>query len=153
MFRKEIRTEIDILASADVIWEILTDFPSYKKWNPFILYARGELEEGSHFEVYLQPPGRKGMTFKPVWTAVDPPNELRWLEFLGPPGLLDGEHYFLLEEKGAGVIRFVQGEIFKGVLVPFLPNSLKKGTLRGFRDMNRALKKKAETVKSQMDTE
>ena len=146
MFKKEIRTEIEILASADVVWGILTDFSSFKEWNPFILYARGELAEGSHFEVYLQPHGRKGMTFKPVWTAVDPPYELRWLGFLGPPGLLDGDHYFLLEEKGSGGIRFVQGEIYKGILVPFLPNSLKKGTLRGFRDMNRALKKRAEAA-------
>jgi uncharacterized protein YndB with AHSA1/START domain len=33
---KELHTEIEIDASAERVWDILTDFASYPQWNPFI---------------------------------------------------------------------------------------------------------------------
>ena len=44
-----IETTTDIRAPAARIWSILTDFPAYPAWNPFITAAEGELvlERGS----------------------------------------------------------------------------------------------------------
>ncbi|MGH7326653.1 MAG: SRPBCC family protein, partial [Candidatus Rokuibacteriota bacterium] len=33
---KEIRTEIEIAAPAGRVWQVLTDFPDFSAWNPFI---------------------------------------------------------------------------------------------------------------------
>ncbi len=76
---RELRSEIDIGASAARVWAILTDFDSYPEWNPFILELKGELREGAQLSVKIQPPGRKAMTFRPTVRAVEPERELRWL--------------------------------------------------------------------------
>ncbi|HLE55364.1 MAG TPA: SRPBCC domain-containing protein [Thermoplasmata archaeon] len=63
---------------------------------------------------------------------------------MGIPGLFDGEHIFEIEPAGAGRTRFVQREVFRGLLVPVLARSLDRDTKRGFEEMNRALKMRAE---------
>ncbi len=42
-----IETATDIQAPAARIWSILTDFPAYPAWNPFITAAAGELRPGA----------------------------------------------------------------------------------------------------------
>jgi uncharacterized protein YndB with AHSA1/START domain len=37
---KELHSEIEIDASAERVWAILTDFASYPRWNPFIRSIR-----------------------------------------------------------------------------------------------------------------
>ncbi len=139
-----IRTEIQITAPPSRIWRLLTDFASYPKWNPFIRRATGEPGEGAKLEVYLQPSGARGMTFRPRILKAEPYCELRWLGHFLIPGLFDGEHIFTIEPLEAGRVRFVQREIFTGLLVPFFMRWLEKDTRRGFEEMSRALKARAE---------
>lgn len=142
---KEIQTEIEIAAPAGKIWDVLTDFASFPQWNPFMQKALGEPKPGNRLEVYIQPPGGMAMTFKPTVLNAEPNRELRWLGNLLLPGIFDGEHYFLIEAHGEGGARFVQGEIFTGVLVPLMVlMGLFPKTTKGFEEMNRALKERAE---------
>ncbi len=141
---KELRSEIEIQASAERVWQILTDFSSFPKWNPFIRRASGEPRIEARLEVFLQPSGARGMTFLPEVLKAEPNRELRWLGHLIVPGLFDGEHIFTIEPLGVNRVRFVQREIFTGLLVPLFARWLHTDTLRGFAEMNRALKKLAE---------
>lgn len=43
---KEINTEIEINASAEKVWQLLTDFAAYPHWNPFMRSIKGKPEEG-----------------------------------------------------------------------------------------------------------
>jgi hypothetical protein len=139
---RELRSEIDIGASAARVWAILTDFDSYPEWNPFILELRGELSEGARLSVKIQPPGRKAMTFRPTVRAVEPERELRWLGKLWVGGVFDGEHSHRLEPVDGGT-RYVQSERFSGLLVPFTSRVL-DATKEGFDAMCAALKARAE---------
>jgi hypothetical protein len=141
---KELHTEIEIQAPEATVWQILTDFASFPQWNPFIRRASGEAKTGARLEVYLQPPGASGMTFKPTVLKAEPGRELRWIGHLLLPGLFDGEHVFTIEPLGATGVHFTQRESFTGVLVPFFARSLEANTLRGFNEMNQALKARAE---------
>jgi hypothetical protein len=141
---REIFTEIEVAGPPERVWEMLTRFDAYPEWNPFIREVRGELREGGRLEVYIQPPGHKGMTFRPVLLRVLPPRELRWLGRLWLPRVFDGEHAFTIDDLGGGRARFAQGERFRGVLVPLLWGSMGRDTRRGFEDMNRALKRRVE---------
>ena len=142
---KEISTEIGISAPPGKVWEVLTDFPAFPQWNPFMQSAEGELMAGAELKVRLQPPGGMAMTFKPTILKVEPNRELRWLGKLLFPGLFDGEHYFLLEELGPGQTRFTQGERFTGILVPFMDLiGLFPKTISGFEAMNQPLKDRTE---------
>lgn len=141
---KEIVTEIGIESSAERVWQLLIDFAAYPQWNPFIRRVTGEAEAGERLEAYIQPSGAKGMTFRPTVLAAEPNRELRWLGHFLIPGLFDGEHVFTIEPLGAGRVRFVQREIVKGLLVSLFMRLLEKNTRRGFEEMNRALKARAE---------
>jgi hypothetical protein len=141
---KELRSEIEIAASAERVWEILTDFARFPQWNPFIRRASGNLKGGERLEVTMQPAGARGMTFRPTVLNVEADRELRWLGHLLIPGLFDGEHIFTIEPLGTGRVHFTQREIFTGLLVPLLARGLDTDTRRGFREMNLALKARAE---------
>lgn len=140
----ELNTEIQINASPERIWQILTDFASYPQWNPFIRRASGKPEKGEQLEVYLQPEGAGGMTFQPRVLKAEPGRELRWRGHLLIPGLFDGEHIFIIEPLVAGGVRFIQREIVTGLLVPLFAHRLDTEKSMGFEDMNHALKLWAE---------
>ncbi|MGZ7108407.1 MAG: SRPBCC family protein [Methanobacterium sp.] len=140
---REICTEIEIEASTDIIWDIITDFDDYPNWNPFIKEISGDLKEGSHIKVILKPPNSNGMKFKPKIIRYQPENELRWLGRLWIPKLFDGEHCLIIKKLSDKKTLFIQKERFNGILVPILSNLL-KDTESGFEMMNQALKQKAE---------
>ena len=124
---------------------MLSDFAAFPEWNPFLRTAKGDLTPGSKLEVRIQPEGGTGMTFKPTVLKAETGRELRWLGRLMMPGLFDGEHHFIIESLGESQVRFIQGKQFSGVLVPIMAlMGLFKKTEKGFGDMDRALKTRAE---------
>jgi hypothetical protein len=142
---KTIHTEIEIHASAESVWRLLTDFARFPQWNPFIRRISGEARAGARLEAFLQPPGVRGMTFHPVVLKAEQNRELRWIGKLWMPKLFDGEHSFILTPRGADSVHFVQQETFTGILVPLFARTL-AATERGFDEMNRALKVLAEQI-------
>jgi len=147
--RKELSSEIDINASAETVWSILTDFGSFPEWNPFMRKMEGDLKVGGKLKVLLQPSGAKrGTTFSPTVLKADRNREIRWIGHLFFPGLFDGEHILEIESlEGTNRVRFIQREFFGGVFLPFLTGMLRKDTSRGFEEMNRALKDRAEETR------
>jgi hypothetical protein len=141
---KELRSEIEIEASAERVWQLLTDFAHFPQWNPFIRRASGNVKLGQRLEVTIQPSGANGMTFRPTVLKAEPNRELRWIGHLLMPGLFDGEHIFTIEPLGTNRVRFIQREIFTGLLVPLFAKGLDTDTQRGFGEMNQALKVQAE---------
>jgi hypothetical protein len=147
MVERRIETNIEINAPTERIWALLTDFGRMSSWNPFIKSISGNLAEGDRLSVYIAPPGKAGMRFKPTVLTVRPERELRWLGHLLIPRVFDGEHYFLLEPIGEGRTRLTQGEKFSGLLVGLLSGTL-SATEAGFTAMNTALKREAERNES-----
>ena len=139
-----LETQIGIDATAERVWSLLVDFPSYPQWNPFIRSIEGIPEVGQSLNVLIQPQGAKSMRFLPTVLTAQPHHEFRWKGKLFLPGLFDGEHYFKLEENPEGGLTFHQGENFSGLLVPLFRRSLDGPTKQGFIAMNEALKREAE---------
>ncbi len=142
----EIQADVEIERSANEVWGVLSDFPAYPDWNPFITEISGELGPGWRLEVTIQPPGGEAMDFNPTVTEVMPGRRFAWLGQLSLPRMFDGAHYFAVEDLGNGRSRFTQREEFRGVLVPFLRPKLDGQTLDGFKQMNAALKARAEAI-------
>lgn len=140
----EVTTEIEINASAQRVWSVLIDFAEHPNWNPFVREITGVPRVGEKLRVAIQPPGGKGMTFRPIVLVATPEQELRWLGRFIIPGLFDGEHYFRIVPLGPDKVRFIHGERFSGLLVGLAKSSLDSGTMAGFEAMNKALKAKAE---------
>ena len=146
---KELRTEITINGSAARVWDVLTDLDSFHEWNPFLRRASGVVRVGEKLNVYMKPPGGMGMSFKPNVVKAEPNREFRWVGHLGIPGIFDGEHIFEIEPDGDASCSLVQREQFRGILVPMMLAMVSKSTLRGFNEMNQALKSRVEDSVSQ----
>ena len=141
---KEIENSIEIAASPERVWQVLTEFEKYPQWNPFIRRISGTIEEGSRLEVALGASGKSAMTFRPVLLKVRANQEMRWLGRLLVPRIFDGEHSFAIEPIDQSRVRFTQSERFSGLLVPVFARSMDADTQRGFAEMNKALKTRAE---------
>ena len=137
--QKEITTQLEINASSDKVWQVLTDFDSYSKWNPFIKSITGDVKVGKTIRAELG-----GMTFKPEVLVYEKNKELKWLGHLLFKGLFDGEHRFQLIDNKDGTTTFIQSEKFNGILVGLFAKKLDGETKDDFVAMNEALKKRVE---------
>jgi hypothetical protein len=137
-FRNEIRSEILIDGTPQEVWAVLSDFAAYGEWNPGMDRVEGAAEPGARLTVAFRLNGGRTMRMRPRVLIAEPGRELRWLGRLFLPGVFDGEHRFEIHPDGDRV-RFVQGERFRGLLVPFLRRMIAVDTLRSFEAMNAAL--------------
>lgn len=141
----EIYSEIQINASASVVWGILTDFEKFGEWNPFITEISGTLKEGSELRIFMEPPNSDGMEFKPTLKKVEAEKKIQWLGRVWIPKLFDGEHRWIINEIDDNTVLFIQKERFTGIFVPFF-SKLLKNTKSGFEMMNQNLKQRAEEM-------
>ena len=140
---KNIQTEILINTNITKVWDVLMNFDSYPKWNPFITSISGEPKLGKILTVSINPPEGKGMTFKPTILTLESNKEFRWKGKLGINGIFDGEHYFILEFLENDKTNFIHGEKFSGLLVPLVGKMLDK-TKKRFQLMNESIKNECE---------
>jgi hypothetical protein len=136
---RQLQADIEVDAAPDRVWEVLTDFSAYHRWNPFIVQASGHPVPGSRLQLRMRLPGRRPTTFRPRVLEAEPARRLRWLGRLLVPGLFDGEHSFTIQPAGPGRSHLRQHEEFRGLLAPLLLAFIAKPTLEAFHQMNRAL--------------
>ncbi len=141
---KEIRTAIDVKASPEKAWTILTDFNSFPQWNPFIRQIDGYPRVGAKIKIHLHTSSGKNRTYRPTVTKVEPPHELRWYGKSFIPGMFNGERVFTIEPLKADHVRFVHIEIFTGFVVSLAGDRLDKDMCQSFELMNEAFKEKVE---------
>ncbi len=142
---REIRTEIEIAASATTVWAVLTDFPRYGEWNPFLERVATELVPGAPVAMTVRLAGH-ALAVDARMIAVTPGREFRWA---GPRSRLQavvfrGNHFFRLEPRGPDACRFLHGEDFAGVSLPLIGRWLRRSIEPAYLAMNEALKRRAE---------
>ena len=115
----ELKTEITINSTPEMVWSILTGFDNYTNWNPFITSLKGDVKVGNKIAVRIEPPGASANNFKPTVTAFEANKKLSWLGVFLFRGVFDGEYKFELSNNGNGTTPFIQQETFIGLLVPF----------------------------------
>jgi hypothetical protein len=144
---RKIETVIHIHKSPGYVWSVLINFKDYPEWNPLVTRISGDVKEGANLSVTVTLPGKDGINFTPKVLKAEPLKEFRWKGKLIFKGLFDGEHYFLLEPLPNGSTALRHGEIFTGILPPFMKGTLQK-TKSGFELMNVALKEYCENENS-----
>ena len=143
---RELVCSTDIKAPAQIVWDVLTDLARFREWNPFIREARGDLRVGGCVHVRVRSSHAVPMRFH-AWVLVSQePHELRWRGHILTPWIGDGEHTFTIEPLASGGVRFVQREVFRGLLSRIARRFLEHETRRCFDAMNRALKARAESA-------
>ncbi|HUY46363.1 MAG TPA: SRPBCC domain-containing protein [Streptosporangiaceae bacterium] len=127
---------IQIAATPQRVWAVLTDLPAYQRWNPFIVSSSGRIQAGATLTNRMHD-ATGDTTFTPTILVAEPARELRWIGEVGPGGLFDGEHAFTIQQLRPGLIRFTQREDFTGAAIPFFESRLHADTLAQFRAMER----------------
>src|SRR5262249_42427383 len=144
-----ISTSVEIDAPKQLVWDVLTDFSAYREVNPYMA-IEGTLRVGNKITVCMCADRGRGrrMVFKPAVLAAIPGEELRWLGKLGFGGIVDGEHFFILDRNADGTTHLTHGERYSGALValakPFLN---KKRSEAGYEAFNEVLKRRVESVR------
>lgn len=141
---KKLSNEVEINASAERVWQLLTDFASFPQWNPFMQRVSGAPTAGTQLEITQQPSGARVLKSRPRIMKVEPNRELRWFGRSLLPGLLDVEHIFTIESLDVNRVRFTQSEVCTGLFSSLSTYRSHTNTRRGFREMNEALKLRAE---------
>jgi hypothetical protein len=145
-------SEIQIQASPQTVWAVLTDFRAYPEWNPVEIKMEGEPVVGTVLHHTSKLPGRKPMRFSPKIVAAEPGRVLAWEGRILVPGLFDVHHRFELSPAGGGATILRQSERFSGVLIPFFANTLRQ-TQVAFETANQAIKSRSESIAEMHTTE
>ncbi|MBK8797141.1 MAG: SRPBCC domain-containing protein [Anaerolineales bacterium] len=88
----------------------------------------------------------KEMTLHCTVVKVEPHKELRWKYHVILPLLFQGEHSFIIEQVERTKVRFINREIFNGLLVSAQAKDIDTNSKQGFEAMDRALKARAEAT-------
>ena len=144
MFRHLIRSEaVEIAAPVERVWDILVDFERYGEWNPFTTRVDADLAIGSPVDLHvtLGPLKLK----QPEWIeAVEGPHLLAWGTKVAHRSLLRARRDQRLEVLGEMRCRYHTTDALRGLLTPLVVLLFGRLIRRGFNDMARALKARAE---------
>lgn len=139
----KIYTDIEIDASPEIVWSVLTDTVKYGNWAAFLVGIKGEITDGAKITVSFQlDPAKEKLTILDHTITVVEGQEFSWAE-KGPGGIRDN-HHFRLEAADTGKTRFIQSDEIMGGITFLMGSRLAKMYLDGYQAFNRGLKVEAE---------
>ncbi|MGH7440504.1 MAG: SRPBCC family protein [Polyangiaceae bacterium] len=119
-FRMTCAVRVNIRATPDRLWALLTDAPSFPRWNSTVKRVGGTIALGQTLE--LEVPMAPGRTFKPKVTGFEPTRAMEWSEGMAP--MFRGVRTYELSANGDGSTDFSMREVFSGVMLPMIKGSL-----------------------------
>lgn len=141
---EEYKIEIDINASKETVWNALTDFESYTKWNSVLAMNNNDsLILGNKFDVTITQPNDKHSNFKA--TAISKKNfqSFSATQKIIGKWFFQATHYFIIKEIDKEHITFIQKWELKGVIASIFRKKIFK-ELELFNKMNTELKELVE---------
>jgi hypothetical protein len=144
-FDAEVRSEIDIDAPAERVFDILADVDRYGEWNPFTPEVTSTLRLGDPVDMRVRlRPGRPLSRQVETVTANERPRRLCWGADIGARFLVRADRCQELTAVGPDRTRYVCTDRIRGWLAPVVMRFYGEAMQRGFDDCARALKKRAE---------
>lgn len=140
----EYKIAIDINASKETVWNAITDFENYPKWNSvLVMMNNDDLILGNKFDVTINKPNNKHSNFKAV--AVDKENfsSFSATQKIVGKWLFEATHHFIIREVNKQNITFIQKWELKGIIASIFRKQIFK-ELELFNKMNNELKELVE---------
>jgi len=147
----ELRTSVDVAATVDTVWEVLTDVPAYPQWAPALSRAEGSFADGDQVRLTFPRLNSLVRSTLPVRVLeVTPGRRLQFgLRFarLGVPGLLDTEHTMTLTPQDGGVRLWLEIR-FSGLALPLMMRRLNRDRAPAFAPVPTLLKARIESLQA-----
>lgn len=139
-----IEHRIGVATPAEVLWDVLADFPRWREWNAVHPEFNGKLLIGGPVEYVEQLPGKEPQRLAATvddWTPMDK------IHLKVARGLMNRSFRYLEIDAVAeqGCI-FSNGEIYSGLVGEMAVQSTRGDRFRAFRDLGETLKARAEQL-------
>jgi hypothetical protein len=120
-FRMSCGVSIEIHASPERIWALLTNADDFPRWNSTVTSLRGPIALGAKLE--LRVPLAPKRVFKPKVSAFDAAaHRMVWSDGAAP--MFKGERTYTLAPGKDGATEFSMVEVFRGLMLPMIKGSL-----------------------------
>lgn len=118
---KAFEAEVTIQASADTIWQLLTNRAAYEQWDPDVTRIEGTIAAGQKVTVYTKiSPDR---AFPVTVSEFVPGKRMVWSSGM-PLGLFKGARTFTLTPQADGRTVYHVREEFTGLLLPLIGRTI-----------------------------
>ena len=143
----EFRTGVQ--APAEIVWEVISDFSTWKDWNPVHPRIAGEMRIGTNLAVDFVPVADGPVTaLAPIVQDWVPFEQLHW-RTSRLAGFVTAIRYLEIENMGPTNATFSNGELFMGPLVRLVSREERRRLRVAFTRMGEAVKTHAEAIWSQ----
>jgi hypothetical protein len=105
------RVEVNIAASAEVVWSLLIDAEGFPRWNSTVTRIEGQIIDGARIRIHVPGTAR---TFTPRVSGFAPQHRMEWSDGLAT--IFKGVRTFLLQARDDSSTDFVMEERFSGIV-------------------------------------
>ena len=142
---KRVFTEIEINATREQVWSILTDFDKMPEWSSSFQGMEGEFKAGGKASSYFKAPlGKKDMKFDHTIIEFKEGFSFGWSDpiMLG----MKDHHIYKLEELPNGNTRFIQTDSVEGGLTFLMGKLMLNEMNKTYQKFNQELKERVESL-------
>jgi len=137
---KEYKIEIDINGSKEAVWEAITNFDAYPKWNSVLeMNNNDSLVIGSEFEVSISQPDNKQSNFKALALSKEKLSSFSARQKIIGKWFFQATHHFIIKEADKETVTFIQKWELTGLISSMFRKQIFK-ELEVFKIMNGELK-------------
>ena len=143
-----IEQTLDIAAPPQVVWEVLTDFPKYGEWNPFVVRCESTLQPGAAMDMrvkLLGPPQRQVEWMK----EHVPGKRFSYNMKPFPLGALHSQRSHEVESTGQNRTRYRSYFELDGWMMPLVRGLFGASIERGMRGMWEGVQRRSEQLWAQ----
>lgn len=137
---RKLYSEIKIDAPLEIVWQILTTFGRYPRWNPYFREIDGTFDEGANLRIQTDTSGLGDRSLKARLIHIEPGREFTFASKLFITGLFEEHFSFTVEQVNPQSVKVIHSEFAWGLLTPVLWHWLKRDTIREMGRMDSALK-------------
>ena len=136
---------VEINAPADTVWEVLTDLPRYREWNPFVVECESSLKPGEPINMKVKL-GDKLQAANEVMLEFQPKNRFAYRMKPFPLGGLSSFRSHDLQSAGPNRTRYVSHFELRGWMMPLVRGLMGKHLQNGFAGMTEGVRERAEQL-------
>ena len=120
MFSTACQVAVNIKASPDKVWSLLTDAGAIPDWNSTVISLSGRIALNE--TIHLKSTAAPERTFNLKVTTLDAPRKMVWEDGMAP--MFKGVRTYTLTAKSDGTSDFHMREVINGIMLPLIGGSL-----------------------------
>ncbi len=143
--KRDVYTQIEIEATKQQVWDVLTDFDRMPEWSSSFQGMKGEFREGGKATSYFKPlMGKKNMEFEHTIIDFKEGESFGWSDpfMLG----MKDHHVYKLESMDNGNTLFIQTDGVEGGATPFMGKLVTNNMEKMYSKFNQELKDRVESM-------